>query len=169
VAALVGFEPGAGDPRAIVAIALVVIGYALGPAIISRTLSDLPPLGVVAASLAIATVVYLPVGLVQAPGTWPSGKATLSVLGLAVICTALAFLVFFQLVAEVGPARSTVITYVNPAVAVLLGVVILDEAFTVVTAVGFVLILLGSVLATSRRAPVEPLVELQAEPAAGAR
>jgi len=87
------------------------------------------------------------------------------VLGLAVICTAVAFLVFFQLIAEVGPARSTVITYVNPAVAVLLGVLILDEAFTAATAVGFVLILAGSVLATSRKAPVEPAVALAPEAA----
>jgi drug/metabolite transporter (DMT)-like permease len=69
-----------------------------------------------------------------------------------VVCTAVAFLVFFALIAEVGPTRSTVITYVNPAVAVLLGVTLLDEAFTLATAVGFVLILAGSVLAT-RRSP----------------
>jgi drug/metabolite transporter (DMT)-like permease len=168
VGALVGFEAGAGDARAIVAVALTVLGYALGPAILSRTLSDLPSLGVVAASLAIATVVYLPAGIVQAPGAWPSARVTLAVLGLAVICTAVAFLVFFQLVAEVGAARSTVITYVNPAVAVLLGVLILDEAFTAATAVGFVLILLGSVLATSRRAPVEPVVALAPEAARSA-
>ena len=68
------------------------------------------------------------------------------------VCTAVAFLVFFALIAEVGPTRSTVITYVNPAVAVLLGVTLLDEAFTLATAAGFVLILAGSVLAT-RRSP----------------
>ncbi len=66
------------------------------------------------------------------------------------LCTALAFLVFFALIAEVGPTRSTVITYVNPAVAVLLGVWLLDESFTLATALGFVLILAGSVLATRR-------------------
>jgi drug/metabolite transporter (DMT)-like permease len=168
VAALVGFEAGAGDVRAIVAVGLTVLGYALGPAILSRTLSDLPSLGVVAASLAIATVIYLPVGIVAAPGAWPSARVTLAVLGLAVICTAVAFLVFFQLIAEVGPARSTVITYVNPAVAVLLGVLILNEAFTLATAVGFVLILLGSVLATSRKVPVEPVATLTPEAARSA-
>ena len=71
------------------------------------------------------------------------------------MCTAVAFLVFFALIAEVGPTRSTVITYVNPAVAVLLGVTLLDEDFTVATAIGFVLILAGSVLAT-RRSPRRP-------------
>jgi drug/metabolite transporter (DMT)-like permease len=165
VGALVGFEAGAGDARAIMAVALTVLGYAVGPAILSRTLSDLPSLGVVAASLAIATVVYLPPGIIEAPGAWPSAKVTLAVLGLAVLCTAIAFLVFFQLIAEVGPVRSTVITYVNPAVAVLLGVLILDEAFTSATAVGFVLILLGSVLATSRKTAVEPVTALEPQAA----
>jgi drug/metabolite transporter (DMT)-like permease len=67
-----------------------------------------------------------------------------------------AFLVFFALIAEIGPTRSTVITYVNPAVAVLLGVTLLDEDFTAATAVGFVLILAGSVLATRRAAVATP-------------
>ena len=156
VAALVGFEVGAGDTRAIVAVAFVVLGYALGPAILARTLSDLPSMGVVAASLALSAVAYLPAGIVEAPSAWPSGKAVLAVLTLAVVCTAVAFLVFFRLIAEVGAARSTVITYVNPAVAVLLGVLVLDESFTVATGAGFALILLGSVLATSRKKPVEP-------------
>jgi drug/metabolite transporter (DMT)-like permease len=158
VAALVGFEVGAGDTPAIVAMAFVVLGYALGPAILARTLSDLPSMGVVAASLAISAVAYLPAGIVEAPSAWPSGKAVLAVLALAVVCTAVAFLVFFRLIAEVGAARSTVITYVNPAVAVLLGVLVLDESFTVATGAGFALILLGSVLATSRKRPVEPMV-----------
>lgn len=158
VAALVGFEVGAGDVRAIVAVAFVVVGYALGPAILARSLSDLPSMGVVAASLAISAVAYLPVGIAAAPSAWPSGKAVLAVLTLAVVCTAVAFLVFFELIAEVGAARSTVITYVNPAVAVLLGVLVLDESFTVATGAGFALILLGSVLATSRKAPARPMV-----------
>jgi drug/metabolite transporter (DMT)-like permease len=73
-----------------------------------------------------------------------------SVLGLALICTALAFMVFFALIAEVGPARATVITYVNPAIALLLGVLLLNEPFTVGIAIGFPLILIGCFLATSR-------------------
>lgn len=156
VAALVGFELGVGDVRALIALAFVVVGYAAGPAILARHFADLPALGVVAASLALAAVAYVPAGVLEAPPAWPSAKATLAVLVLAVVCTAVAFLVFFALIAEVGPARSTVITYVNPAVAVLLGVLVLDEAFTAATAAGFALILLGSVLATSRRTPPTP-------------
>jgi len=153
VGALVGFEVGAGDVRAIVAVGFVAVGYALGPLILARSLSDLPGLGVVAVSLALAALVYVPAGLAQAPDRWPSEAAVAAVLVLAVVCTAVAFLVFFELVAEVGPARSVVITYVNPAVAVLLGVLVLGERFTLATAAGFVLILTGSVLATSRSEP----------------
>lgn len=151
VAALVGFEVGAGDSRAIAAIAGVVVCYAVGPVILSRSLSDLPQLGTVALALGLAAVAYIPAGVAQAPSSWPSAEVVAAVVVLSVVCTALAFLLFFALIAEVGPARSVVITYVNPAVAVLLGVTLLDEPFTVVTAVGFTLILLGSVLATGRR------------------
>jgi drug/metabolite transporter (DMT)-like permease len=83
------------------------------------------------------------------------------VLGLALVCTALAFLLFFALIAEVGPARATVITYVNPAIALLLGVVLLNEPFTTGIAIGFPLILFGCFLATSRnRADQRPVEQL---------
>ena len=73
-----------------------------------------------------------------------------SVIGLATICTALAFLLFFALIAEVGPTRATVITYVNPAVAALLGVTLLDERLTKGMVIGFVLVLGGCFLATGK-------------------
>jgi drug/metabolite transporter (DMT)-like permease len=152
VAGLVGFEVGNGDLGAVAALAVVAVCYATGPLILSRWLAHLPGLGVIAASLAVTAVAYLPLGLAQAPSSWPGGDVTLAVIGLAAVCTAVAFLVFFALIAEVGPTRSTVITYVNPAVAVLLGVTLLDERFTLATALGFLLILAGSVLAT-RRSP----------------
>jgi drug/metabolite transporter (DMT)-like permease len=79
----------------------------------------------------------------------------LSVAGLAVVCTAVAFLLFFDLIAEVGPVRATVITYVNPAVAAVLGVAALSERFTAGMGIGFALVLGGSVLATRRSAPRE--------------
>ena len=159
VAALVGFEVGAGDLRAVAAIAVVAVAYAVGPIILARSLADLPTIGVVAVSLAIAALVYLPVGLAQAPDHWPSARALAALVVLAVVCTAVAFLVFFELIAEVGAARSVVITYVNPAVALLLGVLVLDERFTVATALGFGLILAGSVLATSRTRTPCPVAE----------
>ncbi|TDE13446.1 DMT family transporter [Jiangella asiatica] len=150
VAALVGFDVQASSPAPVLAVAGVAVCYAVGPVMLSRWLSHLPGLGVMAASLTVAAILYAPVGLVQWPDATPSTEALLSLLGLGVICTATAFLVFFALIAEVGPSRATVITYVNPAVALLLGVLVLDERVSAATAVGFGLILLGSVLATSR-------------------
>ena len=152
------------DLVAVAEMAVPVVGYALGPLIVSRRLSDLPSLGVVAASVSLTALLYAPVALTHLPGH-VSAEVLASVIGLAFVCTALAFLVFFALIAEVGPARSTVITYVNPAVAVLLGVVLLGEPFTAGIAVGFPLILVGSVLAT--RATVEP--SPGAKPASSAR
>jgi drug/metabolite transporter (DMT)-like permease len=149
VAALVGLDLGATQVPALLAMVGVALGYAIGPVILTRRLADQPGLGVVAASLMIAAVVYVPVGAWQAPRQWPSAEVVAAVVALAVVCTALAFLIFFRLIAEVGPARATVITYVNPAVALLLGVVILDEDLTLGTGIGFVLVLVGSVLATS--------------------
>lgn len=153
VGALVGFEVGSGDLGSVLALAVVAVCYAVGPMILTRWLSHLPGLGVITVSLLLTALVYLPFGLAQAPGQWPSARATWSVVGLAVVCTAVAFVVFFELIAEVGPTRSIVITYLNPAVALLLGVAVLDESFTIATAVGFVLILVGSVLATRSAAP----------------
>ena len=150
VAAVVGFDVGASSPGPVAAVGFVAVFYALGPLILARHLSHLPGLGVVAASLAVSLVIYVPFGVAQWPDRVPGGDTLLAVVGLAVVCTALAFLVFFELIAEVGPARATVITYVNPAVALVLGVLILDERVTVATGAGFALILLGSVLATQR-------------------
>ncbi len=148
VGALVGFEVGGGDLWAVAAVAGVVVGYALGPVFLARGLRDLPGIGVIAVSLAVAALAFLPAGLAQAPRHWPTERAIGALLVLVVLCTAIAFLVFFKLITEVGPARATVITYVNPAVAVLLGVLILHERFTLATGAGFALVLIGSVLAT---------------------
>jgi drug/metabolite transporter (DMT)-like permease len=144
----------------------VALGYAFGPVVLTRRLADQPGLGVVAASLAIAALVYAVPGTLQAPHAWPSGDVVAAVLVLGAVCTALAFLVFFRLIAEVGPPRATVITYVNPAVALLLGILVLDERFTLGTGVGFVLVLAGSVLATSgaRRAAADRPVEEEPVP-----
>lgn len=159
VAALVGFEVGGGDVAAVAGIAVVAVCYAAGPLILARWLSQLPGLGVITVSLLLTALVYLPFGIAQAPARWPSTDVTLALIGLAVVCTAVAFVVFFELIAEVGPTRSTVITYLNPAVAVLLGVWLLNERFSAATAAGFALILAGSVLATRRRAVEQPTVQ----------
>jgi drug/metabolite transporter (DMT)-like permease len=109
-------------------------------------------------------VVYAPVGIAQLPRSLPSPEVIAAVAVLGVICTALAFLVFFPLVKEVGAARATVITYVNPAVALALGVAFLKEPLTIGIVLGFVLIVLGSVLATRRAAPPKASVALSRSP-----
>ncbi len=152
VALLVGLDLEFDDLLAIGQLLLVVIGYAIGPIIVSRKLSHLPSIGVVTGSLAIAAVAYLPFAVFL----WPAqitARAAGSVVVLAVVCTAAAFLVMFALIAEAGPARMTLITYINPVVAILLGALILDEPITVGLAIGFPLIILGSILGTWRSAP----------------
>jgi drug/metabolite transporter (DMT)-like permease len=150
VASIVGVNLEGAGVVPLAQMGLVAVCYAAGPFILQRWLADLPPLGVIAASLGVAAVVYVPIAAFSLPEQTPSAKAIGSVVALAIVCTAVAFLVFFALIAEVGPVRATVITYVNPAVAAVLGVAILDEQFTLGMAVGFVLVLAGSVLATRR-------------------
>ena len=163
VAALVGLDVRADDFGAIGQVALVALGYAIGPMIIERKLGGLPSLGVVAASLGITALAYAPFGLTQLPSTLPSPSVLFAVAVLGVVCTAVAFVMFFALITEVGAPRATVITYVNPAVALALGVALLGEPFTVGIAIGFVLIVLGSVLATRRAATSHTRVSLTEE------
>ena len=162
VVAIVGGDVAASDGTALLAIGVVVVGYAIGPAILSRRLGGLPPVGVMALSLALCALVYAPIAAAEWPSAIPSPNALASVVTLAVVCTAAAFLLFAALIAEIGPVRATVITFVNPAVAILLGVLVLSEPLTVGTLVGFPLVLLGSYWAT-RAAPgaagVEPAAE----------
>jgi drug/metabolite transporter (DMT)-like permease len=153
VAALVGFEIGGSDLLAVAAIAIVVIGYALGPAILAHWIPELPGIGVTAVSLAVTAIVYVP--FVAATGAfpteWPSIEVIVAIVVLAVVCSALAFILMVALVSEIGPFRATAITYVNPAVAILAGAIFLSEVVTQWTILGFVLVLSGSYLVTKRR------------------
>jgi drug/metabolite transporter (DMT)-like permease len=153
VAVLVGFNVARSDVLATLSLGLVGLGYALGPWILSRYLSDLPGVGVVAASLAVCALAYCPIALLELPTRPLSESVVASAVTLTLVCTVAAFLAFFALVGEVGAMRTTVITYVNPAVAVLLGVVVLGERFGLATGVGFVLILGGCFLATRQSVP----------------
>jgi drug/metabolite transporter (DMT)-like permease len=150
VAALVGLDIGRLNAVAVLELCVVAVCYAAGPIVFARKLEDVPPLGVVAASLGLTALVYVPAGIFDFPRHVPAGRVLASIVALAVVCSALAFVVFFALIAEVGPARASVITYVNPAVAGILGVLLLGEPFTTGLAVGFVLVLAGSVLGTRR-------------------
>jgi drug/metabolite transporter (DMT)-like permease len=148
VAAIVGVNLDSASLPALAAIAVVVLGYAVGPAILSRRLAGLSSVGVMALSISLCAVLYAPIAFVERPAVMPSPAALISVIVLGVVCTATAFIIFAALIAEMGPVRSTVVTYVNPAVAAVLGVLVLGEVFSPGMAVGFALVLLGSVLAT---------------------
>ena len=154
VAAIVGGDFGSTDPIAIVELGAVAVCYALGPVILARRLSGLPAVGVMSLSLGVTCVVYIPFAALQWPTAVPSPAVIGSIATLAIVCTAIAFLVFAALIDAVGPVRSTVITYINPAVAAVLGVVVLNETLTPAMLAGFALVTLGSVLAT--RPPRQP-------------
>jgi drug/metabolite transporter (DMT)-like permease len=170
VALLAGPTVAGGDVLSVAEVLLVAACYATGPLIASRKLGDLPPLEMTAVCLGFAAVVYAPLAALTWPSAMPSAKVLAALAALAVICTAAAFPIFFQLIAEVGPARASVITYVNPAVAVALGVAVLGEQFTPAMAGAFALILGGSVLATRggrRGSAADPEPEPEPVPAPG--
>jgi drug/metabolite transporter (DMT)-like permease len=148
VAAIVGADFEASDVTALLQVLVVVVGYAVGPAILSRRLDGLPSVGVMALSLLLCAVLYAPIAAVQWPSVVPSANALFAVVILGSLCTAVAFLLFAELIAEMGPVRATVITYVNPAVAAVLGVLVLRETFTPAMGLGLALVILGSSLAT---------------------
>jgi drug/metabolite transporter (DMT)-like permease len=153
VALLAGPSAGQVGPLPVIEVLLVALGYSIGPLIANRKLSHLPPVAVNTVCLGAAAIVYAPFAALTFPHQVPSAQVLLALAALGLVCTGAAFLVFFRLIAEVGPARATVITYVNPAVAVTLGVLVLGEHLTAAIGVSFVLILGGSVLATR---PSEP-------------
>lgn len=132
----------------VVEVLIVVVCYATAPFLADRRLADVPSLGVIAVSLSIVTVIYAPIAAFNLPTQTPRINAVLAVLALAFICTGLAFVVFFRLIDEVGPARAGLITFANPVVAVALGAVFLDELITTATVVGFVLVVAGCWFAT---------------------
>jgi drug/metabolite transporter (DMT)-like permease len=153
IAALLGLDVGGAQLLPILAVALTVVGYATGPLVISRSLPDVPGVAASAIALGVTALVYAPFAIPRLGQVADaSGPALASLVGLGAVCTALALALFFALIREVGPQRALVITFVNPAVAVLLGVLLLGEPFTLGIGVGLPLVLAGCVLAT-RRSP----------------
>jgi drug/metabolite transporter (DMT)-like permease len=162
VVMLVGLDFSDISIGALLEVMVVVIGYATAPVIMSRRLSDLPSIPVVCAALLLVAIAYLPFAVLQPP-THVAANGWWSIVTLGLVCTALAFVLFFALINAIGPARATVITYVNPAVAILFGVLLLGESFTLGMAIGFPLILVGSVLAARRREPAAARVPTGAD------
>lgn len=156
VAVLVGLDVAGDQLWAVGAAALTVLGYALGPIVISTKLANAPSLAVISLALGFNALLYAPIAWVQRPTTAVPAEAWWSIVILGILCTAIAFLIFFALVKDVGPSRMTVITFLNPAVAVMLGVIVLSEPITLGLILGFPLVLLGSYLATRPDRAREP-------------
>jgi drug/metabolite transporter (DMT)-like permease len=156
VAVLAGPELTGGSAWPVTEVLLVAVCYAIAPLVAARYLGDVPTLPMTAACLGFAALVYAGPAAATWPDQMPSTRVLLALAALAVICTALAFIVFFALIREVGAARALVFTYVNPAVALAAGVIVLNEPLTPWNVAGLGLILAGLVLAT-RRADAEPV------------
>ncbi len=156
VAVLVGIDAGgrASELIGVACILAVTVFYAIGPLIISRRLGGLDPIGTTGATTAIAAVVLTPIAIWQAPSRLPAAGVILAVVALGALCTAVALTAYFYVIREAGPSRASVVTYINPAIAVLVGVVLLHERLTVTAVGGMLLILIGSWLATTGRVPL---------------
>ncbi len=153
VAVVMGLDVRGAQLGSVAQVLVVAVGYAVGPLLAATYLSDCSSLALAAVSLAAVAAGYLPVAALQAPAHLPPASAIGAVVVLGVVCTALAFVAFFELLKEMPPTQATVITYFNPVVAIVLGVAVLSEPFKATTAAGFALILAGSWFATgpSRR------------------
>jgi drug/metabolite transporter (DMT)-like permease len=127
---------------------LATIGYAAGPLIIQRYLHGLDSIGPIAASLSVASLVLLLPAAATWPDRWPSTATLTSIVVLGVLCSAIAMLLMFYLVRVAGASRALIITYVNPAVAMLLGVGVLHEHLGPGGVTAFAVILIGSFLST---------------------
>ena len=159
VAALVGIDV-AGSARELVGVGCVLVaacGYAVGPLVLNRHLADLDPVASMGAALAIAAVLLTPLAALTLPSSAPSGGAFASVAVLGLLCTALALVLMAVLVDEAGPGRAVVITYINPVIAVGLGIAFLGEEPGAGSIVGLLAILAGSYLATRGARPEQPV------------
>jgi drug/metabolite transporter (DMT)-like permease len=137
--------------------ALAILGatacYAGGLFIVKHNFSDVNPIGATAVALGIASVMLAPAGIASLSEWDPGGAAVGSIAVLGAVCSALALILFFGLISEVGASKASVITYVNPAVAVTLGIVLLGESITAAVVAGMLLILAGSWIATGGGLP----------------
>jgi drug/metabolite transporter (DMT)-like permease len=145
-----------GSAWPVIEVLMVATCYAIAPLIAARHLSNVPALPMTATCLGFGALVYAAPAVATWPTEMPSARVLLAMTGLAIICTALAFIVFFALIREVGAPRALVFTYVNPAVALLAGVIVLNEPLTAWNVAALLLILAGCVLATHRPGEAVP-------------
>jgi drug/metabolite transporter (DMT)-like permease len=158
VAVLLGVDVG-GEGAALLGAVMVLVatlGYAIGGLYMKRSLAGVEPIGAVFGALAASAVLALPAALLSAPDHLPDGETVASMLALGIGGTGLAFVIFYRLIAEVGPARALLVTYIAPAFAVVYGVALLGESVGVSTFLGLALILGGAWLAAEGRLPLRP-------------
>ena len=155
VIALVGLDVAGhkGELLGVGAIMLTATGYAIGPMVVKHRLAGLDPRAAMGASLALASVILTPWAALDIPRHVPSAGAIGAVVVLGLVCTAVGFVVYAILIGEAGTSRATVITYVNPVIAVTLGVLLLGEHPGAGAVAGLLLILAGGWLATDGRLP----------------
>jgi drug/metabolite transporter (DMT)-like permease len=149
---VVGIESFSGR-QSIVAIAMVIvasIGYAWAVTMVTTKIPHIEPISINGVAMVFTAIVYLPFALIYAPDKAPSIEALSSVLALGLFPTAMAFILFFQLIKDIGTARGSLVTYLNTAFAVILGVIILSEPFTLGIAIGLPLVLIGSYFASRK-------------------
>ena len=162
VVALVGIDIAGRADELLGAAAILVAaaGYAAGPMVLNRKLTDADPRATMGASLAIAGALLTPLAIADPPAAAPPGEAIVALLVLGLVCTAAAFVIYSGLIAEIGPGRALVITYVAPVVAVALGVTVLGERPGAGAIAGLLLIIAGSWLSTDGRLPPGPAATL---------
>jgi drug/metabolite transporter (DMT)-like permease len=167
VALLLGVDVG-GDSAALVgglAVVLASLGYALGGFYLKARFKETQPIGVVTATMFASAALTLPVALASFPSDGPGAGSIAAIAALGAGGTGLAFVIFYTLIAEVGPAKASIVAYIAPVFAVIYGVAFRDEAFTLGTLVGMALILGGSWIAAQARAPVARRAGDRARPA----
>jgi len=152
---LVGYESiiGSSDPLSIAMMLVAAISYSYAVNTISQKLPDVSGIAINGLAMVITSIAYAPLMIVQFPEvSTVSTESAVSLLALGVFCTALAFISFFIVLKEIGPARASIGTYVNTAIAVVLGVLILSEPLTLGIIIGLPLVMIGSFLASRKPA-----------------
>ncbi len=166
VALLLGLDTG-GEGAALLGGLLVVLaslGYALGAFYFRRKMGGTKPIGAVTASMGTSALMTLPFALASLPADTPGAKAIGALTALGVLGTGVSFVLFYTLIAEVGPTKSSLVAYVAPGFSVLYGVTLLGEPFGPATFAGLVMIVGGSWLSAEGRLPWRPRAVLVAQP-----
>jgi drug/metabolite transporter (DMT)-like permease len=155
---LVGIESlnDVGNIRSLIQVLVASVSYAYAVNMITRKAPGISGIAINGLAMSLSAVLFAPFALTHLPKTAPSTEAILATVGLGIICTALAFWIFFLVLEEIGPARASLVVYPNTAVAIVLGIFLLDEKLTLAIVIGLPMVLLGSYFAS--RKPEAPVI-----------